>query len=76
VNKTTLYLPDEIQQWLRAEAKRTRRSQAELVRTALEELRARAPRAVPRSIGMGRSDGEVTGASSEEWLEDQWSDPV
>ena len=73
MEKTTLYLPAELQRSLIAMAKREDRSQAEIVRAALMAYFSdRAP--LPfRSIGAG-SDGEVSGATSEQWLRQNWKD--
>ncbi len=71
MEKTTLYLPDEIQRSLAATAKREGRSQAEIVRTALEVYFAERGPVRLRSIGAG-SDNEVSGATSEEWLRKSW----
>lgn len=43
MEKTTLYLPRDLQQALKEEARRTGRSQAELVREAVRERLAAAP---------------------------------
>lgn len=71
VEKTTLYLPRELQQALRAEARRSGRPQAELVRDALREYLEERPRARPRSIGLGES-GRLAGRDSEAWLREHW----
>jgi plasmid stability protein len=52
VEKTTLYLPTEIQLALRDAAKRVGRSQADLVREALSRYLAEQPRPMPKSIGI------------------------
>lgn len=67
MEKTTLYLPGELQRALVAMAKRESRSQADIIRVALEAyISSRAPLRL-RSIGAG-SDDKVTGANAEEWL--------
>jgi hypothetical protein len=70
VEKTTLYLPAELQRSLAATARRERRSQADIIRSAIEAYVAgRAP--LPRSTGAG-SDQGLSGAASEEWLRTNW----
>jgi hypothetical protein len=72
MEKTTLYLPPELQRSLLTTAKREGRSQAEIIRAALDAyLSGRTP---PRmtSIGAGKDD-EVSGATSENWLRKNWN---
>lgn len=71
MEKTTLYLPTDLHRWLREEARRTGRSQAELIREAIARYADQVPRSLPRSIGLG-SDPELSGADAEEWLRDTW----
>jgi hypothetical protein len=52
MEKTTLYLTEELQAELRALARRTGRPQAQLIRDAVAEYVARAERPWPRSIGI------------------------
>lgn len=74
MEKTTLYLPSDLQRSLGAAAKREGRSQAEIIREAISAyLTGRAPTLL-RSIGAG-SDGEVSGATSEDWLRKNWKQP-
>ena len=71
MEKTTLYLPGELQRSLVALAKREGRSQAEIVRSALAAyFSGRTPLRLG-SIGAG-SDDEVSGATSEQWLRKNW----
>ena len=71
MEKTTLYLPADLQRALGATAKREGRPQAEIIREALAAyLSERVPVRL-RSIGAG-SDDEVTGANSEKWLRKNW----
>ena len=72
MDKTTLYLPEDLRRQLEQAAKRERRSQAEIVREALGRYLSAAPAAKFRSIGLG-ADAEVTGESSEAWLRKSWS---
>jgi hypothetical protein len=71
MTKTTLYLPVELQHALRAEAKRSGASQAELLREALAQFLGARARPQPASIGFA-SDGSVAGRDSEEWLRETW----
>ena len=69
-----MYLPSELQRSLGAAAKREGRSQAEIMREAIAAYLSGAPPIPLRSIGAG-SDHEVTGATSEDWLRKNWSQP-
>jgi hypothetical protein len=71
MEKTTLYLPGELQRSLAATAKREGRSQAEIVRDALSAYFSKGTPLRLQSIGAGR-DNEVTGATSEDWLRRNW----
>jgi predicted DNA-binding protein len=72
VNKTTLYLPDNLQRALRQAARRTGRSQADIVREAVERyLRGEE---VPRFRSMGvAADGTLSAEDVEAWLERTWN---
>ncbi len=71
MEKTTLYLPSDLQRSLGAAARREGRPQAEIIREAIAAyLAGQAPLAI-HSIGAG-SDSEVTGATSEDWLRKNW----
>ena len=72
MEKTTIYLPGEIQRALRDEGRRSGRAQAELIREALGEYLAKRPHPLPRSVGVA-ADGTVTGRRSEAWIRRQWS---
>jgi predicted transcriptional regulator len=71
MEKTTIYLPGELQRLLAAAARSEGRSQAEIIRSALEAYLSKRPAIRPGSIGAG-SDGEVSGANSENWLRSNW----
>jgi predicted transcriptional regulator len=71
MQKTTLYLADDLQRSLAAVAKREGRSQAAIVRDALSAYLSRSAPVRPSSIGAG-SDKEVSGAASEAWLRKNW----
>ena len=71
MEKTTLYLPIGLQRTLREVARRSGRSQATLIREALERYLAGQDRPRPASIGVA-SDGTLDAADSEAWLRAQW----
>ena len=71
MNKTTIYLPAELQRSLREVAHRTGRRPAELIRTAIEQFLSTQDRPVPRSIGAGE-DNELAARDSEDWLRERW----
>jgi predicted DNA-binding protein len=71
MEKTTLYLPADLQRSLREVARRTGRSQAELIRDALVRYLQDHPRPSLRSVGMGE-DPELSGRDSERWLQARW----
>ena len=71
MEKTTLYLPNDLQRALRDEARRTGRPQAELVRDALRSYLGSRARPKLTSLGLGE-DGELPARDSEAWLEREW----
>ncbi|MBA2488201.1 MAG: ribbon-helix-helix protein, CopG family [Candidatus Limnocylindrales bacterium] len=71
MNKTTLYLPDELHRRIRDLSRRTGRPQAELIRSALERYVEGERRPLPRSIGAGEDD-HLSGQDSEDWLRRNW----
>ena len=71
MQKTTLYLTDQIQRDLKDAARRTGRTEAELVREALGQYLSQHARPWPKSIGMA-SNPEVQGRETEEWLRAHW----
>jgi predicted transcriptional regulator len=71
VEKTTLYLPGELQSILRQLARRTGRAQADLIREALTEYVSRQEHPRPRSIGAGE-DADLAARDSEAWLRREW----
>ncbi len=71
MNKTTLYLPGDLQRALAEAARRTGRTQAELVREAIARYLAEQPRPPLASMGMGE-DPELAGRDSEAWLRSRW----
>jgi hypothetical protein len=72
MEKTTLYLPADLQRSLGAAAKREGRPQAEIIREALAAYLAGKSSITLHSIGAG-SDSEVSGATSEDWLRKNWT---
>lgn len=55
MKRTTVYLPEEADLALKGLAQRTKRSQAELIREAIEQYLLKEEQTLPRSIGMGTS---------------------
>jgi predicted transcriptional regulator len=72
MEKTTVYLPVDLQRALHDEGRRTRRAQADLIREAIGAYLAKRPRRIPRSVGIA-ADGKVSGRRSEPWIEREWS---
>jgi hypothetical protein len=72
VEKTTLYLPADLQRALQEQARRSGRPQAELVREALRSYLQGIARPQPRSLGLGE-DEELTARESEDWLAREWT---
>ena len=72
MEKTTLYLPAELQRALRALARRTGRSQAVLIREALERYIAGSEVPRPRSIGAA-ADGALAAPDAKAWVRDRWA---
>ncbi len=71
MEKTTLYLPTEMLQALRALARRKGCPQAEVIRAALRNYLDQQERPLPRSVGMG-DDPDLHGADTEDWLAANW----
>jgi predicted transcriptional regulator len=72
MEKTTLYLPEELQRSLRDLSRRTGRPQAEIIREALGTYVAGQEKPWPRSIGTA-ADGGISARDSEAWLRHEWS---
>ena len=72
MTKTTVYLTDEIATALASVAQRVGRSQAELIREALQSYLSALPQPKLLSLGLG-SDAEVSAEHSEDWLRSRWS---
>ena len=73
MSKTTLYLPVDLQQSLRAEARRSGSSQADLVRQALETFLRGRERPLPKSIGIV-ADGTLPARDVKKWIRETWGD--
>jgi len=71
IEKTTLYLPDDLHRALKEHARRSGRPQAELVREALRSYLEGAVWPQPGSIGIGEDHG-VSARESEDWLTREW----
>ncbi len=71
MEKTTLYLPEQLQHELREAARREGRPQAELVREALGAYLHARPRPRPRSIGIV-DDHELRAENVKAWVHEQW----
>ena len=71
MEKTTLYLPPELQRALKSAARQSGRPQAEIIREALTAYLGAQPRPRLRSIGVGDSGG-FDAAESETWLDSEW----
>lgn len=72
MEKTTLYLPDELHGQIRSMARRTGRPQAELIREALSEYVGRNEQPWPKSIGIV-SDGRLRAEEAKSWVRSEWS---
>ena len=75
MEKTTLYLPSELRQALKVAARSEKKTQAVIIRRALEEYLERRGR--PRLLSMGiDEDRELSGSESEDWLRAaEWGKP-
>lgn len=67
MDKTTLYLPTEMRAALRALARRTGRSQADLMREAIDGYIERQEPPLPRSLGLG-DNTSFQAKDTEDWL--------
>lgn len=72
MEKTTLYLPTDLQRALQELARRSGRPQAELVREALRSYLEGVAAPLPRSLGLGEDNG-LAARESEAWLAREWS---
>jgi Arc/MetJ-type ribon-helix-helix transcriptional regulator len=74
VQKTTVYLPEDIRRGLDGAARDTGRSQAELIREALRTYLADRPAAWPESFGRHRSQGTFAARDDEDVLAARWAE--
>jgi metal-responsive CopG/Arc/MetJ family transcriptional regulator len=74
MQKTTVYLPDDIRRGLDGAARDTGRSQAELIRDALRIYLDERPAPWPQSIGRHRGGGAFAARDDEEILAERWRD--
>jgi predicted transcriptional regulator len=71
VHKTTIYLPDETKSEIKLAARFEGRSEAEIVREALDDYFARRRSGLPSVFG--KAKGKLfTAAESEDWLLENW----
>jgi hypothetical protein len=73
MEKTTVYLPIALKSELKILAKRSKRTEAEMIREALADYvdQRRTPRPLPKSLGMV-SDGSFEAADYEAYLDEHW----
>jgi predicted DNA-binding protein len=72
MQKTTLYLPDDLQHELQDASRRTGLAQAEIIRAALRAYFDRVGRPAPQSLAMV-ADGGVPAAEAKAWIRQEWS---
>jgi hypothetical protein len=73
MEKTTLYLPSELRRALKEAARSEKKSQAVVIRRALEEYLERRERPRLLSVGIGENR-ELSGSESEDWLRAEWGE--
>lgn len=72
MNKTTIYFSESTQRRLRDLARRRKRSQADLIREAVDRYLDEAPVVgLPASVGIVE-DGGLDAADIEDWLRANW----
>ncbi|MGH2830703.1 MAG: ribbon-helix-helix protein, CopG family [Actinomycetota bacterium] len=73
MEKTTLYLPSDLQAGLRSAARRTGKPQAQIVREAVEKYLADLPADFPASIGLAKQgDPSWDARDIEQILDEEW----
>lgn len=78
MEKTTVYLTNELQQRLKQTARATGRSEATLIREALAEYLVNQPRTTPRSLGsieLDLPDG-VNSSNVKSWIRERWAQDI
>ena len=73
MEKTTVYLPSGLQERLRGVARREGRSQAEIVREAIEERLNRDSRDGPSIVGMFDEEPAVTSDDVKAKIREEWA---
>ena len=71
MDKTTLYLPPELNQALRDIARRTGRAEDDVIRAALQAYLEQQSRPSLRSLGVVNNP-DVSAADDEAWLRAHW----
>lgn len=71
MHKTTVYFPLETQRRLQEEARRVGRTQAAIIREAVERYLDTQERPPLRSVGM-LSKKSLTSSNQERWLQEHW----
>jgi predicted transcriptional regulator len=71
MDKTTIYLPRELHDELKAVASRFGLAQSEVIREALAAYLAQQETSLPQTVGLGESDN-VRGAEYEDLLRQRW----
>jgi len=72
MQKTTLYLPDELHRKLQVEARHRSSSQAEILREALASYLERQQPRTLRSLAAGQ-DAELAARDAKDWLAKEWA---
>jgi predicted transcriptional regulator len=72
MEKTTIYLPDDLRIALKEIARRSGRPQAELIREAIAAYVSVQERPRPKTFGIV-SRGDIQGADIEDWLAENWT---
>jgi predicted transcriptional regulator len=73
MEKTTIYLPDDLLAAYTAMSRQQRRPKAELMRDALREYAERRQQGIPGWVGMVETDGEVNSTNVKDWLREHWN---
>jgi hypothetical protein len=71
MQRTTVYFTPEMAQALRNKARRTGRTQAELIREAVGQSLNDDEVELPRSFGIAES-GRIGARNLDQWLEENW----
>lgn len=71
MQKTTIYLPEELHARIKAAARQEGRPQADLIRDTLKARFAQRERPILRLIGID-SDPELSSENIEDWLAANW----